>query len=413
MALIGLGVTGGIGAYKAVEIVRGLQQQGHDVVAIMTANAARFVGPLTFEAITGQQVVTDQFASGTNTGIAHISLATDLDVLLVAPATANILGKFANGIADDVLSSLYLATSAPVMVAPAMNTQMLAHDAVRENIARLEKRGVHFIDPGEGYLACGWVGKGRLAEPDDVVLATVQLLNGGGSLLGRCVLVTAGPTLEDFDPVRFLGNRSTGRMGYAIVEEALVRGARVVLVTGPTAVKPPHGAEVIQVRSAKEMHDAVTSRVCRDKSPVDIVVMAAAVADYTPADGPQTSKIYRDREELVLKLLPTVDILAELGVWRGGRTVPILVGFAAETGDAVGRAREKLRRKAVDFVVANDVSLPGAGFAGDTNIATLVSRNEMKEVPLSSKRALARVIFDQIERCLGSPSTAKEAGTST
>ena len=413
MALIGLGVTGGIGAYKAVEIVRGLQQKGHDVVAVMTENACRFVGPLTFEAITGKQVVTDQFTSGANTEIAHIALATELDVLLVAPATANILGKFANGIADDVLSSLYLATSAPVIVAPAMNTQMLTHDAVRENIDRLENRGVRFVNPGEGYLACGWVGKGRLAEPDDVVSAAVQLLNRGESLLGRCVLVTAGPTLEDFDPVRFLGNRSTGRMGYAIAEEALSRGARVVLVSGPTSLEPLHGAEIIQVRSAEEMNDAVTSRVCRDKSSVDIVVMAAAVSDYTLAGGPQTSKINRDREELVLKLHPTVDILAKLGLWRAGRNGPVLVGFAAETDDLLGRARDKLRRKAVDFVVANDVSLRGAGFAVDTNIATLVSRNEVEEVPLTSKRTLARIIFDRVERCLGPLSAVKNAGTST
>jgi len=413
MALIGLGVTGGIGAYKAVEIVRGLQQKGHDVVAVMTENACRFVGPLTFEAITGKQVVTDQFTSGANTEIAHIALATELDVLLVAPATANILGKFANGIADDVLSSLYLATSAPVIVAPAMNTQMLAHAAVRENIDRLENRGVRFVNPGEGYLACGWVGKGRLAEPDDVVSAAVQLLNRGESLLGRCVLVTAGPTLEDFDPVRFLGNRSTGRMGYAIAEEALSRGARVVLVSGPTSLEPPHGAEIIQVRSAEEMNDAVTSRVCRDKSSVDIVVMAAAVSDYTLAGGPQTSKINRDREELVLKLHPTVDILAKLGLWRAGRNGPVLVGFAAETDDLLGRARDKLRRKAVDFVVANDVSLRGAGFAVDTNIATLVSRNEVEEVPLTSKRTLARIIFDRVERCLGPLSAVKKTGTST
>ena len=407
MALVALGVSGGIGAYKAVEVARGLQQRGHDVVAVMTANARKFVGPLTFEAITRRPVIGDQFAPGANADIEHIALATDLDLLLVAPATANILGKFANGIADDFLSSLYLATTAPVLVAPAMNSQMLAHDAVRQNLDRLAARGVRFVEPGEGYLACGWTGRGRLAEPADVVDAAAQLLNAGGSLAGRCVLVTAGPTYEDLDPVRYLGNRSTGRMGYAVAAEAMARGARVLLVTGPTTLEPPAGAETIRVRSARDMHEAVTARVSRDGAGcVDVVVMAAAVADYTAGDGARESKMQKDGAELVLSLQRTPDILAELGQWRAGRSAPVLVGFAAETDDTVRRARAKLEAKQLDFVVANDVTAPGAGFAVDTNIATLVTRNGADEVTRRSKRDLARVILDRVEEHLRAPQLA-------
>src|SRR5438552_17735580 len=231
--LIALGVTGGIGAYKAVEVVRGLQKRGHDVVAIMTATATKFVGPVTFEAITRRPVITDQFEPGANADIEHIALASTIDLLLVAPATANIIGKFANGIADDFLSTLYTATRAPVLVAPAMNTNMFEHEAVRKNLDTLAARGVRFVDPGEGYLACGWIGKGRLAEPEDIVRAAEAVLRPEGPLRGVHVLVTAGPTYEEFDPVRFIGNRSSGRMGYAIAAEAVRRGAEVTRVTGP------------------------------------------------------------------------------------------------------------------------------------------------------------------------------------
>src|SRR4029079_1673925 len=256
MALIALGVTGGIGAYKAVEVARGLQKRGHDVVAIMTRSARKFVGEVTFEAITRRPVITDQFARGANANIEHIALATDIGLLLVAPATANIIGKFANGIADDFLSSLYLATRAPVLMAPAMNTNMLEHDAVRRNMATLSSRGVRFVDPGAGYLACGWIGKGRLAEPDAIVEAADLVLQPRGSLLGRFVLVTAGPTYEDIDPVRYIGNRSSGKMGYAVAAEAARRGARVVLISGPSHETAPAGVEVVRVRRAVEMRDA-------------------------------------------------------------------------------------------------------------------------------------------------------------
>src|SRR5436190_5306258 len=250
MALIALGVTGGIGAYKAVEVVRGLQKRGHDVVAIMTATATKFVGPVTFEAITRRPVITDQFEPGANADIEHIALASTIDLLLVAPATANILGKFANGIADDFLSTLFIATRAPVLVAPAMNTQMFAHDAVRANLDTLAKRGVRFVEPGEGYLACGWIGKGRLAEPDEIVTAAESMLRPEGPLRGKRVLVTAGPTYEDLDPVRYIGNRSSGRMGFAIAAEAARRGAEVTLVTGPTTIQTPSVKEVVKGRVA-------------------------------------------------------------------------------------------------------------------------------------------------------------------
>src|SRR5688500_7678633 len=250
MPLLALGVTGGIGASKAVEVVRGLQKRGHEVTAIMPRSARRFVGEVTFEAITRRPVITTQYARGANADIEHIALATDVKLLLVAPATANIIGKFAHGIADDFLSSLYLATRAPVLMAPAMNTNMLEHDAVRRNLATLAARGVQFVDPGAGYLACGWIGKGRLAEPDDIVAAAERILRPSGSLLGRLVVVSAGPTFEDIDDVRFIGNRSSGRMGYAVAGVAARRGARVVLVSGPTAIDLPAGVEVVRVRSA-------------------------------------------------------------------------------------------------------------------------------------------------------------------
>src|SRR6267142_5752815 len=278
MSLIALGVTGGLGAYKAVEVVRGLQKRGHEVVAVMTHSATRFVGPVTFEAITRRHVITDQFETGMNADIEHIALASTIDLLLIAPATANVIGKLANGIADDFLSTLYTATRAPLLLAPAMTTQMFEHEAVRKNLETLSARGARFVEPGEGYLACGWIGKGRLAEPDEIVAAAEAILRPEGPLRGQRVLVTAGPTYEDFDPVRFLGNRSSGRMGFAIAAEAMRRGADVTLVAGPTAVEAPAVRELVRVRSAAEMHEAVLARADQ----MAVVVMAAAVADYAP-----------------------------------------------------------------------------------------------------------------------------------
>jgi phosphopantothenoylcysteine decarboxylase/phosphopantothenate--cysteine ligase len=393
--LIALGVTGGIGAYKAVEVARGLQKAGHDVVAVMTRSARKFVGPLTFEAITRRRVITDQFAPGVNADIEHIAIASDIDLLLVAPATANVIGKFANGIADDFLTSLYLATRAPVLIAPAMNTHMFDHPSVRENIDRLMSRGVQFVDPGSGYLACGWIGKGRLAEPEEVVAAAIQVLQPAGPLRGRSVVVTAGPTHEPIDPVRFLGNRSSGKMGFALAAEAARRGAAVTLVAGPTTVDPPPTVELVRIRSAAEMYHAVVDRA----STADVVIMAAAVADYTPVQvAPE--KISKDDETLTIQFTRTVDILAELGRRRGSRDRPVLVGFAAETTDVVAKARSKRQAKQVDLIVANDVSRADAGFEQDANAVILIGANGEQTVPLQPKIAVARVVLDRIEGLL-------------
>ena len=395
MSLIALGVTGGIGAYKAVEIARGLQKQGHEVVAVMTRAACRFVGPLTFEAITRHRVISDQFEPGMNADIEHIALASTVDLLLVAPATANIIGKFAGGIADDFLSALYLATRAPVLIAPAMNTNMWEHEAVRHNIEVLGTRGVRFVDPGSGFLACGWIGKGRLAEPADIVAAAGEMLRPSGPLRGARVVVTAGPTCEDIDPVRYVGNRSSGRMGFALAAAAARRGARVTLVAGPTALTPPAVEEVVRVRSAAEMQEAVMGRA----DGADAVIMAAAVADYAP-ERREPQKIKKGLEPLTLTLVRTPDILGELGRTRGSRVRPVLVGFAAETGDLVVNAREKRREKGVDLIVANDVSRADAGFDVETNAVTMVSPDGEETLPLQAKSAVAEAILDRIETML-------------
>jgi phosphopantothenoylcysteine decarboxylase/phosphopantothenate--cysteine ligase len=399
--LIALGVTGGIGAYKAVEVARGLQKRGHEVVAVMTENATRFVGPVTFEAITRRAVITDQFTPGTNSDIEHIALASTIDLLLIAPATANILGKLANGIADDFLSTLYLATRAPVLVAPSMNSQMFAHEVVRANLDALAARGVRFVEPGEGYLACGWIGKGRLAEPDEIVAAAEAVLRPEGPLRGQRVLVTAGPTYEDLDPVRYVGNRSSGRMGFAIASEAARRGAQVTLVSGPTALDPPPVYEIVRVRSAAEMHASVLDRTHQ----VDVVVMAAAVADYAPAER-VSQKVSKDAETLTVVLKRTPDILGDLGRLR--RTTgngPVLVGFAAETQHLLTSASAKREAKQVDLIVANDVSKPGVGFDADTNEVTIVGPDGAEALPLQSKSRVASAILDRVEKLLTSQIT--------
>jgi phosphopantothenoylcysteine decarboxylase/phosphopantothenate--cysteine ligase len=394
VALIALGVTGGIGAYKAVEVARELQKRDHDVVAIMTRSATQFVGEVTFEAITRHPVITDQYARGLNADIEHIALASNAALLLVVPATANVIGKFAHGIADDFLSSLYLATRAPVLMAPAMNTNMLEHDAVRRNLDTLGARGVRFVDPGAGYLACGWIGKGRLAEPDVIAAAADRMLRPTGSLLGKLVLVTAGPTYEDIDEVRYIGNRSSGRMGYAVAAEAARRGARVVLVSGPTHLNPPAQTEIVRARSAAEMRDAVQ----RVSGEADIVVMAAAVADFTLDGGRTPGKIDKGREgSMQLTLVPTVDILAELGRQRKTGARPLLIGFAAQSGDPIARGREKLREKSVDMIVANDISRSDAGFDVETNAATLLTASGEETFPLGQKTELASLILDRAE----------------
>ena len=413
MSLIALGVTGGISAYKAVEVCRGLQQHGHDVVAVMTRSAERFIGPVTFEAITRRPVITSQWTPGTNADIEHVVIADAISLLVVAPCTANVIGKFAHGIADDFLSSLYLATRAPCLLAPAMNSNMLSHPAVQQNLEALTERGVHVVDPGDGYLACGWVGKGRLADPADIVAAAVALVTPVDSALtleapppstlhGRHVVVTAGPTYEDIDPVRYLGNRSSGRMGFALAAEAQRRGASITLVAGPTQIEPPVVDKVVRVRSAAEMHEAVL----RVAVTADVVIMAAAVADYTPTD-PAGRKVAKVAGSLTLTLQRTPDILAELSrlpsrLSSGG---PMLVGFAAETGDPVTSARDKRVRKGIELIVANDVSRPDAGFDVATNAVTLIDAGGERVVPVQSKARVAQAILDRVEQLLSERST--------
>jgi phosphopantothenoylcysteine decarboxylase/phosphopantothenate--cysteine ligase len=397
VSLIALGVSGGIGAYKAVEVCRGLQQRGHDVVAVMTRSAARFVGPVTFEAITRRPVITSQWRPGMNADIEHIAIADQIALLVVAPCTANVIGKFANGIADDFLSTLYLATKAPVLLAPSMNTNMLAHPAVQRNLETLVARGVRFVEPGEGYLACGWVGKGRLAEPAEIVAGADDLLTGTRAMGGRKILVTAGPTYEDIDAVRYVGNRSSGRMGFAIAGEARRRGAHVTLVAGPTHLEPPLVNDLIRVRSAAQMHEAVM----RSAAGVDAVIMAAAVSDYTPAQR-VAGKIAKTEAPLEVTLERTKDILGDLGAMRDalGGAAPVLIGFAAETADVVERARAKRSSKKLDMMVANDVSAADRGFDVATNEVTLITQDGEEVVPLQSKEGVAARILDRVETLL-------------
>ncbi len=392
---IALGVTGGVAAYKAAELVRRLQQEKLDVQVVMTRAAQEFITPLTFAALTGQKVITEMFAPGdaapanVESAIEHIAVAQRIDLLLVAPATADILGQFAHGIAGDFLGTLYLATKAPVTVAPAMNVNMWEHSATQENIATLRARGVHVVDPGEGYLACGMTGAGRLASTEAIVEKVCAVLGLRRDLEGRTVLVTAGPTREDIDPVRFLTNRSSGKMGYALAEAAIRRGARVILVSGPTDLTVPGGVDWIPVRSTDEMRSAVRERAAE----ANVIIMAAAVSDYRPAAS-HTQKLKRGEGSLTLQLEPTPDILAELGREKGSR---ILVGFAAETTQLAENARAKLARKGADMIVANDVTQEGAGFDADTNIVTLFLRDG-REIPLPKlpKFEVANRILDAV-----------------
>jgi phosphopantothenoylcysteine decarboxylase/phosphopantothenate--cysteine ligase len=383
-----LGVTGCIGAYKACEVLRELQKRDVEVRVVMTQHAARFVSPMTFEALSRRPVFLDQFALGEASDIQHISLADAADLLLIAPATANCLGKLARGIADDALSTLYLATKARVLIAPAMNVNMFEHPAVVENIAILRARGVLFVDPGAGYLACGWLGKGRLAEVPAIVDAAMALLVRRHDFDGETVLVTAGPTVEDLDPVRFVSNRSSGRMGYQLAEAARERGARVILVSGPTSLAAPAGVELVAVRSTAEMAGAVVEH----GRLATIVAMAAAVSDYRPAHA-AAHKLKKGEGSLTLELVRTPDILRELGASKGSR---FLVGFAAETEAVLENARRKRSEKNLDLIVANDVSKPGAGFAGETNAAVLIDALGESEVPVVSKRELADRVWDRV-----------------
>src|SRR5271165_5178658 len=389
---IALGVSGGIAAYKAAEIVRLLQDRGIRVQVVMTAAAQEFVRPLTFAALTGEKVITGMFGSdesqaNVESAIEHIAIAQAIDALVVAPATADVLARFAQGIANDFLSTLYLATTAPVVVAPAMNVNMWNHEATQANVAILRKRGVRIVDPGSGYLACGMTGAGRLAENETIVAAVMEALGAAQDLAGETVLVTAGPTREKIDPVRYLTNRSSGRMGYAIAEAALRRRARVLLVSGPTSLTPPGAAELTRVETAEEMLAAVLKLLPEST----IVIKTAAVADFRPKT--EAAQKIKRKGPMTLELEPTADILAEL--WKR-KTSQIIIGFAAETNDVLENARKKLASKSIDAIVVNDVSREGVGFDSDRNAVTIISQDEVIEIPETSKLEVAQRVLVQI-----------------
>lgn len=394
---ITLGVTGGVAAYKAAELVRRLQQENFSVQVVMTRGAREFIAPLTFAALSGQKVITDLFASeeagGANleSAIEHIVVAQRTDLLLVAPATADIIAKFARGIADDFLTTLYLASTAPVILAPAMNVNMWNHPATQENIRLLRDRGAHIVTPDEGYLACGMLGPGRLAGQEEILAAVRDVLKLHRDLQGETVIVTAGPTCEDLDPVRYITNRSSGKMGYAVAQAAARRGAKVVLISGPTALETPQGVVCINVRTAAEMHAAVVSRFPQ----CSIAILAAAVVDYRPAQS-AAKKIKRGKEPITVELRPTADILASIAKEKEHRLV---VGFAAETDNVAENARKKLSAKNADLIVANDVTAEGAGFDFDTNIVTLFAIDG-RDLPLPKlpKSEVAQRILDEIVR---------------
>ncbi len=386
-----VGISGGIAAYKSPDLVRQLQQQGLEVQVVMTRHACEFITPLTLAAISGRKVITEMFeaqgqAANIESAIEHIAVAQAIDLLIVAPATANVVAKMANGVADDFLTTLYLATKAPVLIAPAMNVNMWEHPAQQENLARLVSRGVRVVDPEEGYLACGMTGAGRLASVESIVAAALALLGLKRDLERETVLVTAGPTQEAIDPVRFIGNRSSGKMGYAIAEAAVRRGARTILVSGPSALRPPEGVEFLSVRSAEEMRDAVLSRLAQ----ATVIIKAAAVADYRPVQA-SAQKIKKAESRLTLELERTPDILAEVARQKGSK---IVVGFAAETQALVENARAKLVEKNLDLVVANDVSQ--GVFDSDCNTAVLVGGGCEIELPRLEKSELAHRILDQV-----------------
>lgn len=400
---IALGVCGGIAAYKAAEIVRLLQDRGIRVQVVMTSSAQEFIRPLTFAALSGEKVITSMFAgeagaeANIDSAIEHIAVAQSIDALLVAPATADVIAKFAQGIANDFLTTLYLATTAPVVVAPAMNVNMWDHPATQQNLETLRQRGVKIVEPGSGYLACGMTGPGRLAENDAIVAATLEALGASQDLAGETVLITAGPTREKIDPVRYLTNRSSGRMGYALAEAAIRRGARVLLVTGPTALKPPSAAEVTGVESAAQMRDAVLTLLPQ----ASIVIKAAAVADYT-VSHPESQKIKRTGS-MTLDLSPTSDILSEIAKAKRSQLV---IGFAAETQNVLENARKKLAAKSLDAIVVNDVSREGVGFDSNRNAVTILTRSETINVPETTKWEVAQLVLDCAVQLLRSRQSA-------
>ena len=401
-----VGVSGGVAAYKAAELVRALQAKALDVHVVMTESATRFIQPLTFAALTGHKVITglwgtEQSEPNVDSAIEHIAVAQSTDLLVVAPATADLLARFAHGLANDFLTTLYLATPAPVVVAPAMNSEMWAHPATQANLRVLAGRNVQIVPPGVGDLACGMVGPGRLADIEIIVQVVLEQLDRRinppkRDLAGETILLTAGGTREAIDPVRYLGNRSSGKMGYALAEAAAARGARVMLISGITPLIPPAGVDFVQVTSSEEMRAAVLSRLAEST----IVIKAAAVSDYRPK-APAAQKIKR-REAIQLELEPTADILAEVAATRRAGT--LVIGFAAETEDHLQHGRDKLLRKGADALVLNDVGRPGVGFDSDRNAATFLTRHTAIELPEMSKRDLADRILDEV-RALRRPAS--------
>lgn len=403
-----VGVSGGIAAYKAAELVRALQKQALDVRVVMTEAAQNFVQPLTFASLTGHKVITGLWDEGSDqstydSSIEHISVAQWTDALIVAPATANVLAKFANGLADDFLSTLYLATTAPVILAPAMNVNMWNHAATQHNLDILRDRGVRIVDPESGYLACGMQGAGRMADPEHIANSALELLHHRNDLAGEVILVTAGGTREALDPVRFLGNRSSGKMGFALAEAAVSRGARVILVTGPSALRPPVRCEVVQVTTADEMRQSVLNHL----QDATIVIKAAAVADYRPVM--QAEQKLKRTGPLTLELVPTEDILAEVVQKR--HPGQLIIGFAAETENGLQHGRDKLLRKGVDAIVMNDVSREGLGFDSDHNAATFLTATTAIDLPEMTKRKLADRILEEVVSLRRPQSVVAETGS--
>ena len=384
--MVVLGVTGGIACYKAVELVRLLVKNGFKVRVIMTRGAMEFVTPLTFQTLSGNPVATETFSLTQESEIGHINLADSADLFVIAPTTANVIGKLASGIADDLLTTVLMATQAPVLLAPAMNIHMYENVIVQENLRKLRRVGYHIMDPAEGYLACGYDGKGRLPDPEKISDEIERLLRKK-DLAGENFLITAGPSREPLDPVRYISNRSSGKMGYALARAALRRGATVALVSGPTALEPPSGARLIEVNTAAEMREAVLKEYPHSSA----VIMAAAVADYH-AVAPSGQKMKRGVGDLELRLIPNPDILKELGQNKDGKW---LVGFAAETENLAANAQKKLHEKNLDIVIANNVAEEGSGFDGDTNVGTIIDRTgAVRSLPLMSKDDLADCIYD-------------------
>lgn len=390
-----VGVTGGIAAYKAAEVVSRLTKLGAHVYVIMTESATRLVGPLTFRSLSGNPVYTEMFSEPKLWNVEHIALAERADAFLIVPATANFLGKVANGIADDLLTTTVMATKAPVVIAPAMNVNMYENPIVRDNVARLQGLGYEVMEPDEGRLACGTVGRGRLPEPERIVAFLDEVLSRGAALAGRTVLVTAGATREPFDPFRFISNPSTGRMGYALAEIAQKRGARVILVSAHAEVAPPAGVELVRVETTEEL-----AKACGERAALaDVIVGAAAVSDFRPSSY-STQKVKKGDADLTVSLARTPDVLAELGAVK--RADQVLVAFSADTEDIDANAKRKLIKKHADLIVANDISRPGAGFAVETNIATLLwADGRQEELPQMSKRELAGIILDRVVTLLG------------